>query len=488
MQSEATDFEKNWAAPWTIPHHHRRMPGLRFTLVERRWLLIATDILLLNGMLVIAAMIWYDLPFSFPVLLANLKWFITLSLLGFVIGQTLDIYNPVRAASVSAIIVNCLLSGLLTSTIYLAIPWLTPPLERRFFAFGLIGFITIGLPLWRILYARLLTQPNFERRVLLVGNGKTAQKLATEINAAAQKERANPFRGTGYHIVGHIGELPIEEEKTLDPAHSLIRFARRQGVDEIMVADDVALSPLMHEALLDCRELNMSVISLSTAYERLTNRLPVDYAAHDLHLIIGNEDDLNHRLYRAAKWVIDRLVTLVGLVAMGLFIPPIAVGNALTSPGPLFYRQQRIGRAGQPFSVLKFRTMKPDAETGRAVWASKNDERVTPLGKWLRRAHIDELPQVINVLRGEMSIVGPRPERPEFVGELSRAIPIYRARHAVLPGITGWAQIHYPYGDSVEDARIKLEYDLYYVRHASLALDVLIMLQTLPTMLLFKGQ
>lgn len=488
MSSEATNYGESWAARRMVSRVYRRAPGPRLTLTERRFLLSVVDLIVVNGMLMVAMAIWNNLPPSLPVYSANYKWFATLSLLWFIVGQTLDMYNPVRAASVSAIMVNSALAGLLTSILYVAIPWLTPPPARRFFVFGFIGLTVISIPLWRALYARLLAQPNFERRVLILGNGRTAERLAQELNAAAHTERANPFRGTGYHIAGFVAALPVGEEPALDPAHSLIRLIRRQGIDEILVTEDALLSPDLHEALLDCRELNIPVTPLAEAYARLTNRLPVDYAGRDLRLVTGKDDDLNDRLYHAVKSVLDKVLALVGVAALGVLIPFIAVGNALTSPGPLFYRQQRVGRGGQPFAVIKFRTMKPNAETDCAVWACDNDTRVTPLGKWMRRAHIDEIPQVINVLHGEMSIVGPRPERPQFVGEISRALPIYRARHAVRPGITGWAQIHYPYGDSVEDARIKLEYDLYYIQHANLGLDLLIMLQTFPTMLLFKGQ
>ncbi len=488
MQSEAVDYGENWATRRVGSGDYRRAPGPRLTLTERRVLLLAVDLILVGGSLAAALGLWNNISPTYEVLSANYKWFVTLALLWYVIGHTLDIYNPVRAASATTIIINSALTGLLTSIIYVAIPWLTPPLQRRFFVFGFIGLTIVSVTLWRVLYALAITQPNFEQRVLVVGQGPIAQRLARELDAAAHAERANPFRGTGYHIAGFVDNLPADDEPALDPAHSLIRLIRRKGIDAILVSEAAMLSPAIHEALLDCRELNIPVNLLAETYARLTNRLPVEYASRNLRLITGKEADLNTRLYYALKRAIDLLIAAVGLVVLAFLILLVALGNALTSPGPLFYRQQRVGRAGRPFAMIKFRTMKPNAETDCAVWACEDDDRVTPLGKWLRLTRIDEIPQVINVLRGEMSVVGPRPERPQFVGEISRTLPIYRARHAVRPGITGWAQIHYHYGDSVEDARIKLEYDLYYVQHANLALDVLIMLQTFPTMLLFKGQ
>jgi lipopolysaccharide/colanic/teichoic acid biosynthesis glycosyltransferase len=167
---------------------------------------------------------------------------------------------------------------------------------------------------------------------------------------------------------------------------------------------------------------------------------------------------------------------------------PIAIVNQLTSPGPLFYTQRRVGQGGRIFKMYKFRSMRPDAEQGTgAVWARKGDDRITPVGKFTRKFRVDELPQAINVLKGDMSVVGPRPERPEFVDALSLLVPYYRARHAVKPGITGWAQIKYGYGGTHQETRIKLEHDLYYVKHASVLLDTYILLQTLPVMILGKG-
>ena len=169
-------------------------------------------------------------------------------------------------------------------------------------------------------------------------------------------------------------------------------------------------------------------------------------------------------------------------------VPVVALINVLSSPGPLFYTQQRVGLGGRKFRIYKFRTMRPDAEKdGRAVWAQSADYRITPIGRWLRRTSLDELPQCLNLLRGEMSVIGPCPERPEFVDQLSAIFPYYRARHAVKPGMTGWAQVNFRFGTSVDDARIKLEYDNYYVKHASLILDLQVMGRTLAILLQMKG-
>jgi len=199
-------------------------------------------------------------------------------------------------------------------------------------------------------------------------------------------------------------------------------------------------------------------------------------------------DRAGERAYRVLKRSVDLFFAILGLLAMGIIIVPFALINRITSPGPLFYKQRRVGQGGKLFMIYKFRSMRPDAEHAGAQWARKGDDRVTPVGKIARRTRLDELPQFINIFKGEMSLIGPRPERPEFVNALALIIPYYRARHAVKPGLTGWAQVKYGYGGTQAESHIKLEYDLYYVNHASPLLDIVIILQTPLTMLLGKGQ
>ncbi len=239
-----------------------------------------------------------------------------------------------------------------------------------------------------------------------------------------------------------------------------------------------------------CREQGFHVTTMQAVYERMLGRVPVEHIGRNISAVLPEDDrGPGERLYVLGKRAADLLIAGLTMIPLGLIIPLVALLNLPWNRGPLFYRQVRVGKAGRPFSVIKFRTMVTNAEeeTG-AVWARAGDPRVTPVGRLLRKARIDELPQVINVLRGEMSIIGPRPERPEFVEMLAREIPFYRARHAVRPGLTGWAQVKYGYGNTVEDARIKLEYDLYYVRQAGFYLDALILLKTLAVVLRLQGK
>jgi exopolysaccharide biosynthesis polyprenyl glycosylphosphotransferase len=278
----------------------------------------------------------------------------------------------------------------------------------------------------------------------------------------------------------------------LGASADLPRLAHELAVDEVVLAitHQHSISDEAFAALLACREQGFRVTTMPALFERLLGRVPVEHVGRDLSAVLPiDEGGATERLYWLVKRLVDIVTALAGLVVLGLVVPLVALANALTSAGPLFYRQARVGLAGRDFTVIKFRTMRPDAEHASGpVWSSENDPRITAAGRWLRRSRLDELPQVLNVLRGEMSAIGPRPERPEFVDRLAHEIPFYRARHAVKPGLTGWAQVRYGYGSSVQDALTKLEYDLYYVRHASFYLDAMIALKTVAVVLKLQGK
>jgi exopolysaccharide biosynthesis polyprenyl glycosylphosphotransferase len=473
----------------------RARPRLRAQLTpnERRTLLAFMDLVLMNCALLIALRLWQGFSPGTDIALGLAKWWLTLSVLWSAFAIAFDLYNLARAASVSSIAGSTATAAALTALAYILIPWLTPVIDNRSYVFGFAAFAVFLLTTWRVIYARWLASGSFYRRILILGTGKTAHHLAAELDDGLRSERANPYRGTGYQVIGLVapsGE-PTDEAQVLGGVNSLVSIARELDIEDIVVAieSDRGMGPEVYEALLDCRELGIQVSSVEAISERLTARIPVEYARCDLAALLSLRDQPVIRLYLAFKRFADICFSLMALLFLALLIPIIAIVNRFTSRGPLFYEQERIGTGSRPFRVLKFRSMRVDAEaTTGAVWSADCDPRITPIGRLLRKTRIDELPQVVNVLRGEMSVVGPRPERPNFVGQLSEEIPVYRARHAVLPGITGWAQVHYGYGNSVEDSRIKLEYDLYYVRHFGLYLDLLILLRTAMVVAQFKGR
>jgi lipopolysaccharide/colanic/teichoic acid biosynthesis glycosyltransferase len=262
----------------------------------------------------------------------------------------------------------------------------------------------------------------------------------------------------------------------------------REGIAEVVLASDDATAGAYLPALLRCQERGVDVVPLSTVYEQLLRRVPVSHLAPDWPFTLLAEAVRARDASRLAKRLLDIAGSTIGLVALFVILPIVCPFMLVESGRPLFYRQSRCGVGGARVRVLKLRTMRADAESGGPRWAATDDDRVTTVGRMLRRSRLDELPQVINVLRGEMSLVGPRPERPEFIAELEHQIPLYRARLMVRPGLTGWAQVNLPYADSLDGARRKLEYDLYYIKHRTMPFDLWIILRTLATILRFGGR
>jgi sugar transferase (PEP-CTERM system associated) len=256
-------------------------------------------------------------------------------------------------------------------------------------------------------------------------------------------------------------------------------------IERVIVAMEDRRKSMPVRELLDLRLRGVVIEDAGAVMERLLGKLPLD-GLNPSSLIFTQGFNV-----KASQQILRRLVSItvsfIGLAVCLPFIPFIILAVRLSSPGSIFFRQTRVGLRGRPFSVIKFRTMRQDAEAQGAVWASRNDPRVTTLGRFMRKTRIDEIPQLWNVLRGEMGFVGPRPERPEFVQWLSNEIPFYELRHMIRPGITGWAQVRYQYGASLEETKQKLEYDLYYIKHLSLGLDLLIMFETIKTIVLRRG-
>ena len=319
----------------------------------------------------------------------------------------------------------------------------------------------------------------------MVGAGYAGQALLKALTE-------NP--GNHYAIVGLIDDDPdkvgqfFEDVPVLGNHERLLEVARSHRVTEIILANNGKIHRALFQALLDCQEKGLDIVRMPSLYEQITGQVPVRHLESDWVITSFAESVCLNDLSRAARRLLDISCAIVGLAFFALIFPWVALSVRFRSRGPLFYSQIRVGRGGRPFKLYKFRTMLAGAETdGRARWASDRDTRITCIGAFLRRTHLDEVPQFWNVLKGEMSVVGPRPERPEFFSVLEKDIPFYRARLPVKPGLTGWAQINYGYGGSVKDALVKLQYDLYYIKHRSIWLDLLILLRTFGVIVKFKG-
>src|SRR3954451_14367471 len=345
-----------------------------------------------------------------------------------------------------------------------------------------MGVFVVAVLTWRIAFNRFAHDPHIEERVLIVGTGLTARKLAQQMG------RQQDF---AYRLVGFVDEhdderMMIRQHDVLGSAADMDRIIATRRVDRIVVGMTDRRGRLPIEQLLRAKMSGVRVEDATTTYERLTGKILLD----DLKpsWLIFSDGFRASRVTRFVKRMLDLSFSIILAIVSAPLMLLTALAIRLDSPGPLLYSQERVGENGAIFKIYKFRSMRTDAElTGKPVWAHDNDDRVTRVGRFIRIARLDELPQLWNVMRGEMSFDGPRPERPFFVEQLAREIPFYLQRHAVQPGLTGWAQVKYQYGSSIEDAMEKLLYDLYYIKHLSIFFDLTIVLDTVKVILFGKG-
>lgn len=466
---------------------------------ERRALLRLFDLLLLNG----AMVMWTFLPLArrreLDKSLGNyVVWIIVLSVIWLVLSHLFNAYQLERAANAVESVWIVTGTLLLTTGLYALIPLVTPsPPVRRSQMLFLPALTIVGVALWRIVYARVFAQPTFSRTALMVGAGKSAEALLNVLPRTGETPTPATNVGHGYRLLGILdddveksGEA-IAGVPVLGTTERLVEIARAQQPDELILAitNAYTIQGDLFRGLLDCREMGIDVTPMLDLYEHVTGRVPVAYAGQNLHVVLPINQSGSYRFYLFLRRLSDFVVALLGCTFLALLMPFVWLANRLTDPGDLFYRQERVGEGGKPFDVIKFRSMVMDAEklTG-AVWAEEDDPRITKIGRFLRKTRLDEVPQFWNVFKGDMSFIGPRPERPEFVEQLAEEIPFYRIRHAVKPGITGWAQVNYRYGASVEDALAKLEYDLYYIKHQNLFLDFQTVLKTIQVIFGMRGR
>jgi sugar transferase (PEP-CTERM system associated) len=352
------------------------------------------------------------------------------------------------------------------------------------------GVSSIALPLaltlmvsWRVTIHWFLGHPQIGERVLIVGSGASAVEVARE---------ALERRDAGYRVIGFVDTDPALVGKSLiNPrviglTSELGALVKRENVDRIVVALGERRGQFPTDQLLDLSlSGNVSIEECASFYERLTGRVHLDMMRPSWLIFSGR--GRQKRLSAFSRALMHRSVALCG----ALLSLPVALLTAilikLESRGPILYKQERVGMNGQPFILMKFRSMRVDAEKDGPAWAKTDDDRATRVGRVIRKIRVDEIPQFWNILKGEMSFVGPRPERPHFVAQLAQEIPYYEQRHLIAPGLTGWAQIKYPYGSSIEDARQKLQYDLYYIKNQSLSLDAAILFETVKTILFGRG-
>ncbi len=340
--------------------------------------------------------------------------------------------------------------------------------------------ICCGVALWRFFYAIVLDRKMFTQPILVVGSGILAGNIAKAISGK---------RDAAYKIVAFVGErdpaFDTIESDFFQDVGKIPDICNKHNIEKIVVALDDRRGKTPIKELMTCKLQGIPIVTGIGFYESLTGKLLVEKV--DPAWIIFSEGFQKSRFALLTRRLADVFLALSGIVISLPITLLCMLAITLDSPGPVFYTQERVGEKGKTFKIIKFRSMRTDAEKDGPVWAGTDDDRVSRVGKWIRKLRIDEIPQLFNVLSGEMSFVGPRPERPVFVEQLSRSIPYYSLRHNVKPGITGWAQVFYPYGASEEDALRKLEYDLYYIKNMSPQMDLWIIIETIKIVLFQKG-
>ena len=470
------------------PSAFRRFLTPQFS--ERKILLGALDLLAVNGALLLVAWLRLAEPLSWRAVLSHPHWFILLSLLWLLFASAFDAYDLTAASRLPVSLRRVSQSALFSLLVFVVIPYITPPLLGSRLTLLLFPVCTLGLlALGRSAYCLVLARPASRRRVLIVGAGRAGSTLGE-----ALAEQGSPC----YQIVGFVDDdagkqnKPIQVKgqsfEVLGGRHTLRNLLVQHNVSTVALAITQGIDGELLQILTDSLELGVEITLMPVLYEQLTGRVPIEHVGRNWRVAMPIHHPGTQTLWPLVKRVFDVVSSGLGLICLGLAFPLIALALYIDSPGPIFYTQERVGKGGRTFRVYKFRSMIPDAESGTAVWAEKNDSRVTRVGRLLRKTHVDEFPQFLNILKGEMSAVGPRPERPEFVEDLAKEIPFYRVRHAVKPGMAGWGLVRQGYGASKEDAVVKLQYDLYYIKHQSLWLDMVILLKTVVDTLTLRGR
>jgi sugar transferase (PEP-CTERM system associated) len=370
-------------------------------------------------------------------------------------------------------------SSIILAVLYYLFPFLI--VGRGIFLISL-GFMGAVIVCWRVIYNRILRTKQLDQRIMIVGSGQLAKSIAREII-----DRAD----TGFNVVGFITDNPERVgEKLVNPSvigdqSQIFEIALREKVNRIIVALEERRGKFPEDQLLSCKMRGIPVEDGIQFYEHLTGRLQVESLRPSV--LIFSDGFKKSKLTMWVKRVVEFSLSFIGLALLSPLILMISILIKIDSRGPIFYQQKRVGENGKIFKLIKFRSMVENAEANGPVWAEANDNRITRVGRWIRKWRLDEIPQMFNVLKGDMSFVGPRPERPYFVETLRREIPYYDRRFSVKPGITGWAQIKYQYGASKIDALEKLKYDLYYIKNLSPLFDLLIIFETIKVVLFGKG-
>ena len=467
-----------------------RNTSIRLKPSEQRFIIIFGDLLSACLALLIALYIWAsgDSWYHFSVEFLKYRapaWFYLLPLIWLVL--MVDTYDTQKSVNMRQTLRGIGLVFLISAVAYLIIYFAVEPnsLPRLGVAIFIIAATLLTL-LWRLIYVKTFASVSKQQRVLIIGAGKAGTALVGVISELDPP----PFK-----LLGLIDDDPaklgasIHGTPILGNHESMAEIIANQGITDLILAISNEMNQGMFQGILTAQEEGINLSTMTETYEELSGRVPIELLESDWVVRAFLDRTPTSGFYRISKRLLDLVLGLFGFVLLVVLFPLLAVIILIDSGRPIIFTQERLGRGGKSYTILKFRTMKSKIDMEKeALVTTVNDPRITRIGKLLRKSHLDELPQIINVLRGEMSWVGPRSERVELVRVFQREIPFYRARLLVKPGITGWAQIHQAYAETIEETATKLQYDLYYIEHATIWMDLIILLRTVGSVLGFKGR
>jgi exopolysaccharide biosynthesis polyprenyl glycosylphosphotransferase len=461
----------------------------RLTSAERRILLLIGDLVTGYFALFVGLYFWArgDAWLSFSLEFIKSRPAFWFWLLPFVwMLMLVDLYDTRRSSHRNETLRGIAVAAMIGIILYSLVYMLSEP--KSLPRIGVAVFIvttSLLTMLWRQIYISVFTAPQFVRRVLVVGAGKAGTTLVKVI----KNTWPPPF-----YLVGLIDDdahkigSQIEGFQVMGNNQQMLQIITQQNISDLVLAISGEMNNSMFQAILEAEERSIEVTTMPRVYEDVLGRVPIFLLEADWIIRSFVDQAQTNAFYKAAKRIIDIIGGAVGAILLAVLFPFLSFAIVLDSGFPIFHFQNRLGKNGRPYRLIKFRTMCQDAEKdGTPQLTRENDERITRVGWFLRRTHLDEWPQFLNVLHGELSLVGPRSERPELVEQLQQKIPFYRARLLVKPGLTGWAQINQEYAASDEEMGIKLEYDLYYIKHRNLMMDIVILLRTIGTVVGFKG-
>jgi exopolysaccharide biosynthesis polyprenyl glycosylphosphotransferase len=454
---------------------------------ERRIILLIGDAIAAAGALLVALYLWGQQDWLGPNFMRLIgeripDWFFFLPILWMVLN--IEMYDIRRAGRRSETVKGVAIAAGVSLVVYLIVFFISDPktLPRRSVATFIIAAAVL-MVCWRFLYIKVFTTPQFLRRVLIVGAGRAGTTLVQVL-----KEIWPP----PFYMVGLIDDDPlkrntcVEGYPILGNSREMLQIIEREKVTDVIFAITGEMEDCMFQALLQAEEEGIEVTTMPIVYEDLLGRVPIALLRSDWILRSFVDQARANGLYELGKRLMDIIGGLIGALGVALITPFVGLLILLESGWPVFYYQSRLGKHGKEYKIIKFRSMREAYdENGKPL---PDKERITRIGWFMRRTHLDESPQFLNVLRGEMSLVGPRAEISQLVSDLQAKVPFYRARLLVKPGISGWAQVNFSYAATVEETAVKLEYDLYYIKHRNLLLDIIILLRTVGTVVGFRGQ